>query len=166
MKGGWSKGRASLLLAVAALAVVAGCGGSGSDEVTVQTGSLSKAEFIKKADAICEAARTEFLAKYTKFLETHKSAINAGKPQQEALLTEIVESILAPNIEGQIEQISGLGAPKAYAPEVAKFLNALQKRIEKGKENPNGLLATTTPFVLAENIARRAAMNGCAESFS
>lgn len=159
----WFAAVAALLLALAA----AGCGSSSSDEVTVQTGSLSKAEFIEKADAICEAARTEFLAKYTKFLEAHKSVVNGGdKEGQEALLGEILESILAPNIEGQVTQISKLGAPKDFAPEVEKFLNALEERMSKAQDNPQGFTTTPTPFVQAENIARQATMNGCAESFS
>lgn len=153
----------ALLLAFAA----AGCGGSGNDEVTVKTGSLSKAEFIAKADAICEAARTEFLAKYTKFLEANKSVVNSEDQKgKEALLGEILGSILAPNIEGQVTRISELGAPKDFAPEVEHFLNALKGRMDKALDNPQGFTTTPTPFVQAENIARQATMNGCAESFS
>jgi len=154
-----------LLATMATLIFAVGCGGSSNDEVTVQTGSLSKAEFVKKADAICEAARTEFLAKYTNYVEGHKSDI-INPQKQDAVLGEVLETILAPNIERQITQISELGAPGNYAPEVTDFLNALQTRLDKAKENPAGLATTPTPFVDAENIARRAAMNGCAESFS
>ena len=167
MRGGVlnTRGAFLLLATVAALILAAGCGSSSNDEVTVQTGSLSKAAFIKKADAICEAARTEFLAKYTTYVKGHKSDI-VDPQKQDAVLGEVLETILAPNIETQITQISELGAPSAYAPEVADFLNALQTRLDKAKENPAGLTTTPTPFVDAENVARRAAMNGCAESFS
>jgi len=154
-----------LLATLAALVSAAGCGSSSSDEVTVQTGSLSKTEFIKKADAICEAARTEFLAKYSRYVEEHKSDI-VDPQKKDEVLNDILDSILAPNVEGEIVQISKLGAPKDYAPEVAAFLNALQKRLDKAQENPDGLTTTTNPFVVAENVARRAAMNGCAGSFS
>jgi len=153
----------ALLLAFAA----AGCGSSGSNEVTVKTGSLSKAAFIAKADAICEAARTEFLAKYTKFLEAHRSVVNSeDEAGKEVLLSEIIDSILAPNIEGQVTRISKLGAPEDFAPEVENFLNALQGRMDKALDNPQAFTTTPTPFVQAENIARQATMNGCAESFS
>jgi hypothetical protein len=157
----------SLLATLAALLVAAGCGSSGSDEVTVQTGSLSKATFIKKADAICEAARSEFLAKLQRFLKDHQKILVSGDVEaKKALLPEILESLLQPNIEGQVEQISTLGAPKGYAPEVAAFLNALQSRMNKALENPPGFSTTPTPFVVAENIARRATLKGCSESFS
>ncbi len=170
--GGTSGTRGSFLPVAALVAlllafVATGCGSSSSDEVTVQTGSLSKAEFIEKADAICEAARTEFLAKYTKFLEAHKSVVNsADEEAKSVLLSEILNSILAPNIEDQVTQISKLGVPQDFAPEVEKFLNALQGRMDKALDNPEGFTTTPTPFVQAENIARQATMNGCAESFS
>jgi hypothetical protein len=169
MRGGaLNKGTVFLPVALlVALLFAAGCGSSGNSEITVQTGSLSKAAFIKKADAICEAARTEFLAKYTKFLEAKTKIVNSEDQQaKEVLLSEILESLLAPNIEGQITKISNLGAPSSYAPEVADFLNALQNRMEKAEDDPRGFTTTPTPFVRAENIARKAAMNGCAESFS
>jgi hypothetical protein len=154
---------------VAALFLAAGCGsssnGSSSDEVTVQTGSLSKAEFVKKADAICKAARTEFLAKYTSFFKAHEAEFGNAQDQK-ALLGELVETLLVPNIEGQVKQIGELGAPKAYAPEVASFLDALQKRLEEASDDPAVVTATATPFKKAEVVAAKAGMQGCAESFS
>lgn len=157
-----------LLCAVLAalLFVAAGCGGGSSDPgVEVQTGSLSKAEFIEKADAICAAARTEFLAKYTSFLEAHKAEATDPK-KQEALLGEVLESVLGPNVEGQIEKISNLGAPAGYAPEVKAFLLELQERLDEAQEDPTGLTSSATPFKKAEDAAKRAGMKGCSESFS
>lgn len=160
------------LLAISALAVllaVTGCGSSGSDDTTVavavQTGSLSKAEFIKKADAICEAARTEFLAKFKSFANAHVAEFSDPK-QREAAFTKVLESNLNPNIEDQIEQISKLGAPGSYAPEVEAFLMALQKRLAKAEEDPLSLISTPYPFKKAEEVAKKAGMQGCSESFS
>lgn len=165
--GGASKARGSILLAAAvlALAVAAGCGGSGEDEVAVQTGSLPKAKFIEKADAICEAARTEFLAKYTNFAEAHQEDITDAK-KQEAVLTEVLESLLAPNVEAQVKQIGELGAPSDYVPQVETFLDALEERLDEAADDPSGLTSTPTPFKRAEDAARQAGMYGCAESFS
>jgi ABC-type Fe3+-hydroxamate transport system substrate-binding protein len=167
MKGGaLNAGRLLLLIAaLAALLAVAGCGSSGSDEITVQTGSLSKTDFIAKADAVCKAARTEFLAKFETFAKAHESELTRGTVADK-LLSEILEVILAPNVEGQIEQISKLGAPKSYAPEAAAFLNALQKRLDEASKEPSLLNASPFVFKNAEEVARRAGMNGCAESFS
>lgn len=160
--------RGFLLLAAtgAALVLAVGCGSSsGGSEVTVQTGALSKAEFIAKADAICKAARTEFIAKYTRFVTAHKSELGDEQKEKE-LLGEVLESLLAPNVEGQIKQIGKLGAPSDYAPEATSFLEALQTRLDEAKEDPTKLTATPFPFKQAETIAGKIGMNGCAESFS
>lgn len=158
------------VLAIAALAAilgVAGCGGSGDPSITVQTGALSKAEFTEKADAICKAARTEFVAKFTRFGEENKSALfSANNPdEREATVGELVDSILTPNIEGEIAKISELGAPDAYAPQAAVFLNALQEELEVIQDTPSEIGNGPFPFKKAEDAARRAGMYGCAESF-
>jgi hypothetical protein len=170
MGGGRLRARGFLLAAamgaLAVLFLVAGCGSSssGDDEVTVQTGSLSKAEFIEKADTICKEARSEFVSKYESFIKTRKSELG-DKEKEEELLSEVLETILAPNVEGQIERISDLGAPKDYAPEAAAFLNALQTRVEEARDEPNELTASPFPFKKAENIAAKAGLKVCAESF-
>src|SRR5262245_36451514 len=96
-----SRGFIALCAALAALLAAAGCGGSGGGGVTVQTGSLSEAEFASKADAICEAARSEFLAKFESYVQSHKADITDQK-KQDAVLGEILETILGPNIEAQV----------------------------------------------------------------
>jgi hypothetical protein len=169
MRGGTVNRGGLFLLAAAlsaALLFATGCGSSGSDEVTVQAGSLSKAEFIRKADEICKAARTEFLAKFTGLVKAHQSVANGDDVQKkEELIAELVDTILTPNIEGQVVKISKLGAPSGYAPEATTFLNALQERLDKAKEDPAGISATSFPFKKAEDTARRVGMYGCAESF-
>lgn len=156
---------AATVAALVAL-LAAGCGSSSSDpEVTVQTGSLSKAEFVKKAGTICETARTEFIAKYVAFFKAHESELG-DKEKEQVLLSEIVESLLAPSVEGQIKQISKLGSPKPYAPEVASFLNAAQERLAEMQDDPSQLTATSTPFKGVEKAAAKVGIKGCSESFS
>lgn len=161
-----ARGISLLCTVLAALLFAVGCG-SGSDDgdIEVQTGSLSKAEFIEKADAICKAARTEFLAKYSSFVQAHKTEFSDPQ-KQEALLEEVLDTLLAPNVEGQIEQISALGAPNGYATQVETFLNDLQIRLGEAQDDLAGLTATATPFAKAENAAKQAGMKGCSESFS
>jgi hypothetical protein len=163
------RGRVLLLVApLAALALLAGCGGSSGDQttVTVQTGSLSKAEFISRADAICTAARAEFVKKLQGFYKAHPPTSEViSEDEREAGLLELVESILAPNLEGELAQIGKLGAPKGYAPEVTAFVDAVEKGLNKGREDPIKFAETDESFAPARAVARRAGMNGCAESF-
>jgi hypothetical protein len=170
MKGGALSARGvALLAAMLAGLLIGGCGG-GSDgsTVTVQTGSLSRTEFVEKADAICKAARTEFLTKYENLLKQHKSELfakDATKEKQDAVIGEVVDSVLTPNMEGEIARIGELGAPKSYASEVTAFLEALQTKLEEVQDDHSILGSTQFPFKKAEDVARRAGLYGCAESF-
>jgi hypothetical protein len=156
-----------LVGALAMTLIAAGCGGGGggSGEITVQTGSLSKAEFIKRADAICSAARTEFLAEYTSFYKANESALEDAQ-KEPAVMKEALETIVTPNYDGEIEKISALGAPSDYAPKVTAFLKSVQRRLDEVHEHPAELLATPYPFKEPEDVAKAAGLQGCAESFS
>ena len=55
---------AAILAVLAAVAVVAGCGSDeSSDAASIKTGSLSKEEFVKKADKVCEEGQKRHIAK-------------------------------------------------------------------------------------------------------
>jgi hypothetical protein len=153
----------SIALALAALSLTAGCGSGDSGEISVETGSLSKAEFIKKADAICEATKNKFSAKYGALLEKH--GIGGSKAEEEALIGDIVEQALLPNYEKGIEEISALGAPRSDEEQIASFLNTTQQRLDEIREDPAELSKTPEPFTKAEKIARSYGFEGCAESF-
>lgn len=153
-----------LAVALAALGLAAGCGSSGSDTITVETGSLSKAAFIKEADAICKASWAEFLAKYGGFFQAHKSELG-DEAKEKALLGEVVDTLLMPSVEGEIEQIGELGAPGGYVPKATSFLSSLQERLEEIHAEPAELTATTSPFKGVRKTAQKVGMRGCAESF-
>lgn len=158
-----------VLAATLAVVVVAGgCGGSDSssaNEVTVQTGSLSKAEFIKRANAICEAVRSRFLREYVAFYEQKKPKLT-GAPQG-AWLSEVVEAVLLPNYEQRmIGEISVLGAPASEEQEVASFLNSLQQRLDEVHQNPAELTKSPYPFAKPARVAKKYGLTGCAGSFS
>lgn len=163
MKGGRLNARGLLLLLGLGGVLIAavGCGSSGNDEVTVQTGSLAKAKFIKKADAICEAAQGEFGPKYQAFLRKHKAEITGSKKKLPTLYSEYLKAVLTPYVERQIKEISQLGAPENYAPEVASFLNAFQDKLDEVQADPTKLEATVYPFDHAEALAKKAGLNGC-----
>lgn len=154
------RGGLALVAAIAALLLAVGCGSSGSsgDEVTVKTGSLSKTEFIEKAEAICKAVRSEFDTEFANFLRSQKP-----KPR-DAAIEELVNSIVRPHYEQEIQRIGELGAPKGYAPEVASYLEAVKQRLDEGQEDPTVFTKTPEPFSKAIAVARKAGLDGCAES--
>jgi hypothetical protein len=146
-----------------ALALVSGCGGGGSDEISVTTGSLSKAQFIARADSICRAARSQFIREYSAFSRKHQ--IPPSKAGQRKLLGEIVETTLVPNYEPRFEEIGALGAPSGDEEKVSEFLTAFKRRLDEIREKPTELGANPYPFKGVAKLASAYGLSGCANSF-
>lgn len=157
-----------LVVAMATLLFAGGCGDDDSseadangEEVTVETSSLSKAEFIKQADTLCEKTKGQFFREYTTFI---KDSARATQSEQ-AQTAEMVETILVPMYEDLIDQISSIGAPKGDEKQVAGFLNALQQDLDFASEQPSKALDRLVPFSRATKAAEAYGLAGCAESF-
>jgi hypothetical protein len=149
--------------ALAALLLANGCGGASASEITVQTGSMSKAEFIKRADAICAATRNQFTREFVALAQRNKSA--KSRSEQEAVLVKLTEDVLLPNYEKLIDKLSTLGAPKGEVQEVTSLLNALQTRLDEIHAQPLELDKTPYPLAKPAKIAKTYGLIGCAESF-
>jgi len=158
---------AAVVLVVAGTILLGGCGGGGGSDgsVTVETGSLSKAEFISRANAICTAVRNQFSREYEEFVTNRRKGHSAAT--ESAFLHETIEKLVVPDYEKRmIGGIATLGAPPAYAPEVTKFLEALKQRLVEIQDNPEKLIQTAFPFSSASKAAEAAGLKGCANSFS
>src|SRR5262245_59616559 len=92
-----------LFVAVAAFVTVLGCGG-GDDGETVP--ALSKAEFIKKADAICKKADEQQINEMARAEKEIPGDFNDRERQFEIVLQGAL-----PPVEREAEQISELGIP-------------------------------------------------------
>lgn len=152
--------RIFLLLAVSPLLLVAGACGS-SDQIVVETGSLSKREFVERADNLCERSKGRFLAAFRAAVQSQ----GEGPPRSEqAEVAELVENNLVPTFEELIERIGSLGAPSSeYAEQVSEFLNALQEGLDTASERPVTALEGTA-FLRAFKLARKYGLIGCANS--
>lgn len=159
-------------LAIASLLLVAGCGGgsdddsaNGSAEITVETSSLSKVEFIKRADAICQKGRDQFDREFEAFTTANKEELAEAENASE-WVGGIVNGILLPNYEARIDELTALGAPEGDQKEVEVFLNAFQDRLNEMSEKPTELSRTVRPFKSVEKAARDYGLNGCVSSLS
>jgi hypothetical protein len=157
-----------LAAALLALTLASGCGGGDSssasaDEITVKTGSLSKKQFIARADAMCKAARSRFDHDYSTQFE--RNPPKPSKSAEVAWLGELVDTSLLPHYEKLIAEIGALGAPSADKQEVTAFLKTFQRRLDVIHEKPTELSATVTPFAKATALAKAYGANGCANSF-
>jgi len=164
--------RAFFLIAavLSLLLVTGGCGGGDSatgssgdsGEVTVETGSLSKAEFITQADTLCKASRAKFDRAFNNRAQGFQSA--SSSQEQAVWLEGIVDDIFLPTYESLIAKIGSLGAPSADEEQVTAFLLATQEAVDNARENPVDTFDRLTPFNRAIKLATAYGLAGCAES--
>ena len=154
--------RMMVVLPVAALflagLVVAGCGSSNSSS-TETTAAISKAEFVKQGNAVCvkgeKAQETEINA-YVK-----KHGLENQEPTK-AQQTEIVETVLAPNIQSQIDGVKALGAPSGEQQQVDSALELSQQTLEKIEANPELAFGKNNAFAAAGKQLHALGLKECA----
>jgi ABC-type lipoprotein release transport system permease subunit len=118
------KVRATLALtAVLALGVIAAGCGSGDDDSG--TSSLTKSEWIAKADAICQQGNQEIEQAAQQQFGNQKPT--AAEVQQFATGTAL------PNTQTQVDKIRALGAPSGDEDQVNHILDTVQAEVDKAK---------------------------------
>ena len=153
-----SKLIAVLAAAAAILMIGAGCGG-GSDSSS-DSSSLSKAQFIKQADAICEKGNKESNKEVEEFVEDNN--VNTNKPtkkQQEEVITEVV----APNVQGQVEEISELSAPSGDEKKIEAMVGAVEEGVEELEADPTTLIEGKNPLGKGSKLAKEYGLKTCGE---
>jgi hypothetical protein len=132
------RGPIALLAGILAVALIlVGCGGDSSDsssEDSDSTASLSKAEFIKQADAICKEGGKKAQSEFVAFTEEKKTP--EGKEPTTAQWEEIGTRILAPALQQQADEIRQLGVPSGDDDQIEEFLDGVDEAVEKVEESP------------------------------
>ena len=112
-----------VLLGVVAIALLVGGCGEGSEA----SSSLTKAEFVKQADAACAERKEKWkgaLASYRKEVKA-KGVENELEAQLE-IANELVRDSLLPALNSQLEQLEELGVPEGSSEkQYEKMLQAL-----------------------------------------
>jgi hypothetical protein len=110
-----------LCVALLATASVVGCGGGDDDGTATadegSTSSLSKAEFVKKANSICVKKSQDLLEEMREFADEP-----AGASAQDA-----IQQLWPPALREEAEEIRGLGAPEGGEAKVEAYLASLGK---------------------------------------
>ncbi len=118
---------AALALTVVAAVGLWGCGGSGdpSDSSTaISTSELSKAQFVKRAEAICVQESTPILPALYKYSEAHPASSKKG---DEKAFSDGLRKIIPPAIQAMADEIRKIGAPSGDEEKIEAFLAALEK---------------------------------------
>jgi hypothetical protein len=144
--------RSRLTGGVAIAAVVftgAGCGG-GDD-------TLTKAEFIKQADAICMKA-------HNAFEKAFNQTFSGNQQPSQAQLSKFAENTLVPGVQGQIDDIRDLNPPSADEDQVDALIEAVQDGVNKIKADPTILAPTVRadPLKKGHQLAKDYGLKECA----
>jgi ornithine cyclodeaminase/alanine dehydrogenase-like protein (mu-crystallin family) len=128
-------GTLGALLALAAL--IAGCGGGGdSTTSTTSEAPLTKAEFIRKGDLICQVGNEASTTEIKKFAKDN--GFGSGEPSK-AQFEEAVTEVLVPNLEQQTDELDALVPPTQDEDKIEALIASLRETITKLEKNPSSL---------------------------
>jgi uncharacterized protein with von Willebrand factor type A (vWA) domain len=150
----------AVLAALAAIMlIVAGCGGG--DDSSSDSSSITKAQFIKQADAICENGNKENEAEFEEFAKEHN--LSEKKEPSKAQQEEAISEIVAPGVQKQIEEIDALGAPKGDEGKIEAMIAAVEEGVEEIEENPASLTEGKNPLAKGSKLAKEYGLKTCGE---
>jgi hypothetical protein len=139
---------ASLVALAALVLLAAGCGGDGGESDTApagdSSGSISKAEFVERGNAICKEGNEDLASGIQEFAEDNGLS-GSDQPSQEEL-EGLATDVLLPAIDEQVEKLRELGAPKGQEKEVEKFLDNAEAAIAELEADPGMLTEEGSPF--------------------
>ena len=133
-------------------AVAAGCGGSSDSSA-----SLTKAEFVKKGDAICKRFEQERLSAIKAFVLVHKGKLGPTATQE-----DLVEEAALPPIRAGVEKLAELGTPKTDADKATKFVEAYEEAVSHIGENASVAL-NGDPFAKVRKASSGFGFKNCGQ---
>jgi hypothetical protein len=128
----------------------AGCGSSSKTASTPTTPTITKAEFLAKANAIC--------AKADPLLSAAGAKLETQPPK--AQVAALVKRTYVPAIEAQVTAIKALGVPAGAQASVTSMLSLAQADLNKLESNP--ALVSTDVFADFAKVAHPYGLTACA----
>jgi len=139
-----------------AVVSIVGCGG-GEDSSTA-TGTVSKAAFIKKANAICKQGIERMQRQIFAELKT-KNGIRKPRPSEYEAL---VGKIIVPNVRTELRQLHALELPDGDEERIEAMIEALEEGLETAEDNPEAVAASSDAvFGIASRLAGEYGLTVC-----
>lgn len=152
------------LAGIVAIAVIAaGCGG-GSDSSSSDSdssSSLTKAEYIKQGDAVCKKGAVEIEAGLKSYAK--ENDINLKVKVKNPQVEELSENVIIPGINDQLDDLRALSIPSEDEELAKELLDALEKGIEKGEQEPVAFLAEGKSLTKAGDLAKEYGFKVCGQ---
>jgi hypothetical protein len=141
---------------VVALAV-AGCGG-GSDSSS-STGSISKEQFVVKADAICRNGTERLQKAIFAALKNPRDLTKVSTAEQ----VKIVTTAMVPNVSREAKELRALGVPDGDEEKVDAMITALEEGVETAERDPRVVTQSSDAvFGISSRIAGEYGLKACA----
>jgi hypothetical protein len=132
------------------LAWTSGCGGGSST-----TASLTKKQYLKQAQEICEKGEREQLELAAQYLKKHP-----GSEEE-----DMISSAGIPPLQKQIEKLKALPAPEGDEAKIEAFIKASEEALKEGEANPQDLLnSRSNPFDKPNELGKEYGFTNCASS--
>jgi DNA repair ATPase RecN len=149
--------RGSLGLAAAAIVAIAafsGCGGGGSNG-----SSVSKAEFAKQAEVICERGQSKREAALGAALKNRPKGEKASFTM--AAKEKLVTTAILPPIKAMSEELSELELPEQEEEEAAVVIASFEHAASQLESDPASLFSRESPLAEANAIAKKYGLEAC-----
>ncbi len=135
--------------------LIGGCGGS-SDSSSGPT--ISKAVFIKKADAVCQGSIERIEKAFVAYLRKSGKGTHPGKAAEE----ELVGKVLVPSVKREVKELRALGAPSGDEDRVGAIVEALEEGVETAESDPKAVTASSdVVFGIASRLAKEYGLEAC-----
>lgn len=150
-------------IALAVMMTAVGCGSSsnhGRQSAINDDPSITKDDFIKKADAICrrtDSVQRKRLAAYEK---AHPTVVVAGATGE-----KIVKMLLLPPIATEIQQIAALGFPRDTNQQLKPILAGWKAALRASERDPGLIMGFGEgPFGRPDKLAATFGFSDCAKA--
>jgi hypothetical protein len=157
-------GIASLALTLVGALLVAGCGGGGGGgdssasahpAASIATSSMSKKEYVRKANSICESRHRQLENEFRKFIASYGGHVPTGKAAEEKARAEIGETIAVPVKRHELEELAELGAPEGDVAGAKTVLVAIEKAIQVAEQRPAEVVTNNEIFLKPAEAAQK-----------
>ena len=146
----WAGMRLIVVTAVALLAV--GCGSGQSSE----TETVTRAEFLAKAQAICKRGTAKLDKQYNHWAE--RARFHADS---EAFMNKKAEKVILPSKVQKVKELRALELPEVGEKKLEIFLAAMEEGIEKGRKDPSSLRVGDYAFQRAFEMSESVGLQVC-----
>ena len=144
-------GEIAIAAAVLSVLGVAGCGGGSSSSQAstnaAQKASLTKQEWVDKANGICHASSDKKARQTEAFYKAHGVSGSPNQRQREAMIA----AVILPNVQERIEALDALPAPPGEEAEIRAILRSMERGIHEAEAHPENLAIPKQPIPFAES---------------